>query len=500
MHTLSRNFLRLLVALALAAVLAAQTPREALFGTWDGTYEPPGIVGGDPFSLVIDGVEGDSVRGTLVFPYGDARFAGTLASDSGVLTLGTEEEDPLRVELVLSEGVLAGRGRKANLEWSFHVSRASAEILSRSLAPRVVTLSSAERPETFSLVGLPDELGFELDEHLHDFVAKNPVVGLSVACVVGGKLVDVRSSGWEDFFANVPASDETRYRWASISKPLTATAVARLVARGDFDLDRDVRELVPEFPAKEADGRPAIVRPRDILRHQSGIVHYEGARRTWRAYDEPHPFEQLVHCLDLFAESPLLFAPGTRESYSTHAWTLLGLAIERATKEPYAEVVRELVLEPCEMKSTEPDRPSRAIPHRAKGYEVADDGLMVEVFDDDVSWKLPGGGWISTVGDLARFGAALTTNEMLDDERKDLFWAKQKTADGTETGLGLGFFLGELDGERVVFHSGGQRKASAFLAVLPEQGLAAAVMSNTETAPTEVLAKSVLRMLWEAQH
>ena len=499
MHTLSRRFLRSLVAIAVASVAAAQTPRETLFGTWDGTYEPPGVVGGDPFSLVIDGVEGQAVRGSMVFPYGEARFAGTLAPERGVLTFATEEEDPLSVVLVLAGGVLAGQGRKGSFEWSFHVSRASAEVLARSHAPRVVDLSSAERPETFSLVGLPDELGLRLDELVHDFVTKNRVVGLSVACVVDGKLVDVRSSGWEDFFANVPASDETRYRWASISKPLTATTCARLAARGELDLDRDVRELVPEFPAKEFDGKPAIVRPRDILRHQSGIVHYEGARRTWRAYDQPYPFEQLVHGLDLFRESPLQFAPGTRESYSTHAWTLLGLALERAAKKPYAELVRELVLEPCEMGSTEPDRPSRAIPHRAKGYEVADDGRMVEVFDDDVSWKLPGGGWISTVGDLARFGAALTTDRLLDDERKRLSWTKQSTADGTETGVGLGFFLGALEGELVVFHSGGQRKASAFLAILPEQGLASAVMSNTETAPTEQLAKQVLRMLWEEQ-
>lgn len=499
MHLISRNLLRLLCSFAIAAVVAAQTPSEVLFGTWDGTYEPPGTVGGDPFSLVIDSVEGDAVRGTMVFPYGDARFVGTLASDRGSLALATEEQDPLRAELTLAGGKLAGQGRKGTLAWSFHVARVSTEVQARSHAPRVVDLSSTERPETFSLIGLPDELGLKLDELRHEFVTRNRVVGLSIACVVDGELADVRSSGWEDFFANVPASDETRYRWASISKPLTATAIARLVARGAFDLDRDVRALVPEFPAKEVDGKPAVVRPRDILRHQSGIVHYEGAQRTWRAYDQTYPFEQLVHGLDLFAESPLLFTPGTRESYSTHAWTLLGLVLERSAQKPYADVVRELVLEPCGMTSTEPDRPSRAIPHRAKGYEVADDDHMVEVFEDDVSWKLPGGGWISTVGDLARFGAALTSERLLDDERKRLFWTKQTTADGTETSLGLGFFLGALDGERVVYHSGGQRKASTFLAILPEHGLACAVMSNTESAPTELLAKQVLRLLWEEQ-
>lgn len=500
MGSVSRCFLRGFAVAALAGAAAAQAPREELRGTWDGACEPPGVVGGDPFSLVIDAVEGDSVGGALVFASGPVRFEGEFEPAGGVLAVAAvldeeEAEEPLRAELVLEDGVLAGQGRTGPWEWGFRVTRASAEVLERSHAPRAVDLAAAERPETFSLVGLDDEIGFQVDELVHAFVAKNGIVGVSVACVVGGELVDVRSVGWEDFFAGVPASDETRYRWASISKPLTATAAVLLSARGGFDLDCDVRALVPEFPAQEVDGAPAVVTPRRILCHQSGIVHYEGARRTWRAYGAPHPFEELVNGLDLFRESPLAFAPGTRESYSTHAWTLLGLAMERAAQERYHEVVRELVLEPSGMRTAEPDHLSRAIPHRAAGYGRAPDGRVVETFADDVAWKLPGGGWVSTVGDLARFGAALTGTKLLDEEQKRSVWTRQALADATQTTLGLGFALGELGAERLVSHSGGQRKASTFLAILPERRLAVAVMSNTERAPTEDLALAVLRLL-----
>lgn len=502
MRSISHCFVRLIVSLlAGVALAAAQTPHANLRGTWDGTCEPPGVVGGDPFSLVIESVDGDAVRGALVFTSGSARFQGNFDAARGVLAVVTAEEDgpSLQAELVLGDGVLAGQGRTAEWEWGFRVTQASVEVLERSHAPRVVDLAAAERPETFSLVGLEGELGFQLDEFVRGFAAKNEVVGVSVACVVGGELSDVRSLGWEDFFAGVPASDETRYRWASISKPLTATAAVRLTARGAFDLDRDVRELVPEFPPQQIDGKPAVMTPRHILCHQSGIVHYTGARRTWRAYGSPHPFEELLNGLDLFRESPLAFAPGTRESYSTHAWTLLGLAMERAAKKRYHEVVRELVLEPSGMKTTEPDRRSRAIPHRAAGYERAEDGRLVETFDDDISWKLPGGGWISTAGDLARFGAALIGTQLLDEGQKGSVWTRQALADGTETAMGLGFELDELGGERLVSHSGGQRKASTFLALLPERRLAVAVMSNTESAPTEILATAVLRLLLAAE-
>jgi len=402
---------------------------------------------------------------------------------------------------VLADGALVGQGRKGTWQWGFRLTRASAEVLERSHAPRVVELASAERPETFSLVGLDEEVGFRLDDLVHDFVTAHVVVGVSIACVVDGELVDVRSSGWEDFFAGIPASDETRYRWASISKPMTASAAAKLASAGVLERDRDVRALVPEFPATEDDGKPAIVTPREIMGHQSGIVHYDGALRTWRAYDSPHPFEDLANALDLFRESPLAFAPRTRESYSTHAWTLLGLTMQRAAKKPYAELVRELVLVPAGMKSTEPDFLSRAIPHRAAGYEELSDGTLYEVFGDDVSWKLPGGGWTSTVGDLARFGAALIGTKMLSEEEKRLLWTPQTLADGTrQTNTGLGFEVGELGGERLICHSGGQRRASTFLAVFPERRLAVAVMSNTGKAPSGDLARAALTMLAKQVH
>jgi CubicO group peptidase (beta-lactamase class C family) len=486
----------LAAALASSAFALVASAQAELVGTWDGVYEPPGVVGGDPFSLQIESGEGGRVLGMLVLPDGAVRLEGSFEPAQHTLRFGAEVgENRLEAELHLEGGALVGQARSGPWEWGFRAIRASEQVLERSHAPRVVALDSVERPETFSLVGLETEVGFGLDELIRTIATKNKVVGVSVACVVDGKLVDVRSLGWEDFFAEIPASDETRYRWASISKPLTATAALRLAARGEFDLDADIRKLVPEFPEKEVGDKAVTITPRHILTHQSGIVHYEGARRTWREYGQPYPFEELATGLDLFRSSPLLAAPGTLFSYSTHAWTLLGASMERAGKKRYAELVRALVLEPFAMKSTEPDYPSHAIPHRAKGYETRSDGTLVETFDDDVSWKLPGGGWISTVGDLARFGAGLIGTSVLDEEEKRAAWTPQKLADGKLTDQGLGIAVGEFEGQRLVSHSGGQRKASTFLAVLPERRLAVAAMCNTEGAPMGDLARGALHLL-----
>lgn len=497
-----RRFLRACLALlALPSVALAGAPalQAELLGTWDGTYEPPGIVGGDPCSLQVASVDGERVRGALVLPAGPVDFEGRWEAQRGGLTFEVPSDgDKLSIDLVLRDGNLSGFGTSGPWQYSFRVQRASQSVEERSHVPRAIDLSAAERPETYTQEGLETDVALELDDLVRAVADKNGVVGLSVACVVDGALVDVRSLGWEDFFAGVAASGDTRYRWGSISKPLTATAAAVLVKRGRLDLDADVRTLVPEFPVKELEGKAVKITPRLILCHQSGIVHYEGAQRVWREHATPDPFAELANGLDLFASSPLLFAPGTRFSYSTHAWTLLGVAMERAARQPFAQVVKELALDPFGMKTTEPDRVSKSIAHRAHGYELAADGRLVEIFDDDIAWKLPGGGWISTVGDLARFGAGLIGTQVLDDAMKRELWTPRTLASGEATNYGYGFEIGQLEGDRLVSHGGGQRKASTFLAVLPERRLAVAVMSNTARTPMEEIALGALRLLRSA--
>jgi CubicO group peptidase (beta-lactamase class C family) len=108
--------------------------------------------------------------------------------------------------------------------------------------------------------------------------------------------------------------------------------------------------------------------------------------------------------------------------------------------------------------------------------------------------KLPGGGWTSTVADLARFGAGLMGSKLLEEEQAgavDAEPARRRQADQ----VGLGFFVGQLDGERLISHSGGQRKTSTYLALLPERRLAVAAMCNTEGAPMETIALGALRLL-----
>lgn len=472
------------------AALTRPALADPVTGTWDGLYEPPGTIGGQPFALVLELQANGAVAGRLAVSEGNSELTGRFDAGGVRLSLrGTSAGGrPFELDLGVESEQLVGDLSYGSLRSPIVARRASAELLERDLRPPVLSLDR-ERPVTFTQVGLSDELGFAVDDRLFAFAEVNGAVGLAAAFVLERELRDVRSLGWEDLAGNVPASGETQYRWASISKPLTAVTAVRMAEAGPFDLERDVRTWVPEFPEKQG-----VVTPLAILGHLSGITHYSDAIRTWGEYERPHPFEDLILALDVFKESPLLAPPGTQYSYSTHAYSLLGAAMQRAGGERYAELVAKKVLVPLGMGATFPDFLSRAIPNRARGYQVVEGGV-IDSGDDDISWKLPGGGWTSTVGDLGRFAAGLCGDDLLSQEQKTLLWTPRTTTAGEPTGYGLGFSISELDGRRYVSHGGAQRKSRTFMAILPDQGLAVVLMSNTEGMPLEGLAEELLRLL-----
>ena len=322
-------------------------------------------------------------------------------------------------------------------------------------------------------------------------MARQGLVGISIAWIEAGKLAATRSFGFADREHKITASDATLYRWASISKPITAVVAMQLHEAGKLDLDADVHTLVEEWPKK-----PWPVTARQLLTHQGGIVHYANGKiiKRERHYEQEHPFEDVVKALDVFADSPLICEPGTKHSYTTHGYMLLGAVVQRAGGESYWKQVKARVADPLQMTTFQPDYQWVAIQSRAVGYRKLPNLPAVPSTDTDVSWKLPGGGFVSNVGDLGRFGAALLRGELVTRASRDLMWTPMRTKAGVVTGYGLGFGvrgkLGEAGFE--VAHSGSQEKTATLLVLRPVERRGIAIMCNTEGAELGVLAQDLL--------
>jgi serine beta-lactamase-like protein LACTB, mitochondrial len=352
-----------------------------------------------------------------------------------------------------------------------------------------VSTASAQAP-TYALAE-------KIDALVRAEIDKEKFVGLAVVVIDEGTIAWSKGYGYADREKGVrvdPAS--TQFRWASISKPVTAVAALQLYEKGLLDLDADVRSYVPEFPDKGVK-----ITARQLLCHQGGIVHYSNGKvvRTETTYSVPHPFAGVVTALDLFKESPLVNSPGTKYAYSTHGFILLSAVVERAGKQRFADQVTARIARPLGMAEFRPDYPWDDIPNRSIGYTRTDAIIAPRPLDQetDVSSKLGGGGFTSPAIDLARFGVGLLERKLVSKSTEQLMWTVNRPIDpqGAKP-YGLGFFVIDRPGHmKIVGHDGRQEKTRTALMLAPEKKCGIAIMSNSEWGDMAELALKLLNVV-----
>lgn len=325
------------------------------------------------------------------------------------------------------------------------------------------------------------------------YMAAHHVPGLSVALVLDGKPAWSRGFGLADVENTVAATPATAYRSASIGKTMTATAAMRLVEAGRLDLDADIRRDCPAFPAK-----PWTITVRELLSHQGGIRHYGGPRDKEEQGSTVH-YADVVDALAPFKDDPLLFQPGTQYGYSTYGYDVLGCVLQGAAGRPFLEVMRTQVWEPAGMRATRDDDPAAVIDHRAAGYVLVD-GALRNAAHVDMSNRMPAGGYLTTVDDLARFEAALLDGRLVAPGTLQRMLAPSVLADGSRVpyGLGWGIELEPWHDDTWAFHGGSSPGASGMVAIMPKHRFGLVVLSNLEDLPdrnalVETLARIALR-------
>jgi serine beta-lactamase-like protein LACTB, mitochondrial len=316
-----------------------------------------------------------------------------------------------------------------------------------------------------------------MDSVVQAAIARQQIPGLTIAVVADGEIRWSNAYGLADVENQVPARTATLFRIASTSKPITAVAAMQLAERGKLDLDAPVQKYVPAFPVAS---QP--VTTRQVLAHLGGIRAYKPNEG-----EQTRNYASLTAALDVFKDDSLVAAPGTRYQYTTFGYTLLGAVIEGASGMTYRDYLREHVLGPAGMTSTRPDDIAAIVPNRARGYSPLVygrfDGKWKNAILMDPSYKIPGGGLLSTCEDLARFAIAVMSGKLLGRESFERMTTMQRTTDGKETGYGLGWYLGAWKGRGggpAMWHGGVQPGTTAELKLLPRQRVAVAILANLE--------------------
>jgi serine beta-lactamase-like protein LACTB, mitochondrial len=340
--------------------------------------------------------------------------------------------------------------------------------------------------------GLGAEKRGRIGKTIEDFRAARSVPGISASVVMNGELVWAEGFGVADLENYIAATPSTLYRLGSISKPITAVAVMQQWEQGKLDLDAPVQKYCPAFPEKD---KP--ITTREVLGHLGGIRHYKQDENpndpevgNTKHFDDP-----IADGLKFFANDPLLDSPGTKFHYTTHGYTLAGCVLEGASHEKYVNYVREHVFVPADMYDTQSDNRYSVVQHRTQFYSKNKSGAVINADFLDSSYKIPGGGLISSADDMARFAIAVLGGKLLKGSAREAMWTVQHTSDGEATGYALGWGVDDKLGVRRISHGGGQQGTSTFLALVPERRVAVVVLANMDSVDVGELADQVVKIV-----
>lgn len=324
----------------------------------------------------------------------------------------------------------------------------------------------------------------EFEEFVKKQMEADKIPGLSIG-FIKDDVMWAKGFGYADLENKSPAKAESMYRMASVTKPMTATAVLQLVEKGKINLDAEVQTYVPYFPKKKF---PVTVR--QLLGHLGGISHYKNYDLEGHFKDHKNTREAIA----VFENFDLVNEPGTKYIYSSYGYNLLGAVIEGASGQSYASYMTENVWKPLGMNDTRMDNPNDVIPNRVRGYQIVNDKITNSEFVD-ISSRFAAGGTRSTVVDMLRFGKGTYEGKTLSKASLDLMFNPMTTKSGETTYYSTGWGTYPLNGRFSISHSGGQQETSTLLYSFPTRKLVIAVAANLEGANNIAYIQKLFEML-----
>lgn len=329
-------------------------------------------------------------------------------------------------------------------------------------------------------------------EVLETYIDTTEVPSVSGTIAVDGEVVWTGAFGHADLTHRVPATDSTRYRIASISKPFASTLAMMLAHEDRLDLDAPIRSYLPLFPEKRAP-----ITTRQLLSHTAGIRHYQGDE-----FRSSTRYGSRLGPLAIFADDPLEFEPGTDYSYSTYGYTLASAVLEAAADSSFLELLDARIAEPLNLTTLTPEKVEEVISNKASFYLVETEEETTRVVNApfvDNSNKWAGGGLLATPEDVSRFVLGLLQGDLLPQTRVEELFAPEAPLEDEPYHYGLGWRSNpDTDqGRHRVWHTGGAMGGSGIVTFYPNRELVITTLANASDVPHSDLTKEMTRILLE---
>ncbi len=342
----------------------------------------------------------------------------------------------------------------------------------------------------FCVVPTQAQANGDIDKYIKHEMEVRSVPGLAFAVTENDRIMKEGAYGLANIETGSPVERDSVFEIASVTKPITATAVMMLVQEGRIGLEDSIGKYVAETPQAWHE-----ITIRALLSHTSGLREYGLVQCNGSELLDISTKQQF----DDLVKSPLLFQPGTGTQYSDSGYFLLGMVIEKVTGQKYRDFLQARIFGPVGMSHTSILDQSAIVPKRVSSYTLREGHLK----NARRAWQheLPSwyGIW-STVDDMVRFDAALSSGRLLKPETLQQMWTPAtlkngKTATIEDMPYGLGWFVSSAAGHRIVAHPGW---TGTFYLKYPDDGVSIILLSNLDagsgSANTKI-AQGILALL-----
>ncbi|MGO8926393.1 MAG: serine hydrolase domain-containing protein [Limisphaerales bacterium] len=319
----------------------------------------------------------------------------------------------------------------------------------------------------------------QVDNYLRSQMRQHRIPGLTLKIIRDGKEIKTAAYGLANVELNVPAKPETVFEIGSVTKQFTAAGVLLLAQDGKLSVDDRISKHLKDTPAAWAN-----VTIRHLLTHTSGIKSYTGLDgfQLWRHLTQ-------AQFIQAIGKEPMEFQPGDSWKYCNTGFSLLGYIIENVSGKNYWDFMGERVFQPLGMLATTNRLPSLIIPNRAAGYEQTNHVWINR--DSDLTEVFSAGAIASTVGDLAKWNAALDGDRLLNAASKAQMWTPVKLNDGKTRKYGFGWNVDAVEGHKNIGHGGSTSGFSASIQRFPDDRLAVIILTNTDEEIATTLARKL---------
>ena len=298
-----------------------------------------------------------------------------------------------------------------------------------------------------------------LDAQMPDLLKQDNIPSVAVAEITGGKIVFAKAYGEQS--PGVAATDKTLYNLASLSKPITAEVVLRMVADQKLMLDERMSNYYSD-PDVADDARTQLLTPRIALTHMTGFPNWRNGKLAYQ------------------------FTPGTDYGYSGEGYLYLSRFVAAKWKTPFVKLAQRYVLDPAGMKDTslvrQPWFDGRvAVPTDADGKAMTPQFTDTPLAADLV---------YTTIGDYARFVVSVMKHQGLDAgltlERRTPHFDNTKKECGAVPacpdmiGPGLGWETIRVGNQVYMMHTGKDAGVSTFVYWNPDSKSGAVILTNSD--------------------